>query len=215
MITRLKDWWTLQEKCPIDISRMIEQIESYEYMMVISSYKNPEEFGINTLQKDTVILKSGVENTFDIFVSLMSKKNNLNFKEDKMIWDMMGSDFGRYLKLIDERAVNIKTNLDYLNLIGFYTQILYGFIYESLLYASEEETKDIRKFTYALIWSLYKKLRLFGASTRDKKGTEQMGFSSTMASAHSYNDLLAPETQPKIQEEYDQYLKGLRAVKNG
>lgn len=211
----LNSWIELQEKCPIDISRMRRYANDYYSLVNVRISLN----NLNKAKKNLLEARSNLDAMISSFIQLLYDKEILKEPNDRLLFSLLVDNFGRFLRKIDEQEEELIVKQDEPSggLIGIsrlsaYAKLLKNvsdsLIYESLLKASKEyegfkETEKIRKeprtFLYILFQVLQITLSVMGGITREKT-TMKRGVVSSIPT--NWQLLMGEKGQDLIKKSY-------------
>ena len=181
------------------------------------------ELRLNSLKQgrrntnDLIEIRTGLNVLLSALISILHKDDILQTKADIEVFKLFESDFGRLIKILDERQevldsmigkergqMNIMLNSKALAYISEMESVLFGSIYFPLKRALDRNPKTPRDFFYDFYEILNVNVSLFGAETRLKG--KAMG--KTDAPHLSAGTLKSAEGQKKLEKDFDSNFKG-------
>lgn len=221
-------WVDLESDCPIDIKRIVKYAKDFNSQIGIKiCTKN-----LNDVKETLIEARSNLDSMIITFLQLLYDREILKEKEDRILFEWLKDDFGRFMKRLDEQEEFLLIKYDEpeklrsrvgVARLSAYAKLLRtasdSLIYESLLkstdeYKNFEETKKLKRnkrtFLYILFKVVQMTLSIIGGITREKGGVTKKGIVSNYPV--SWQSLMGEKGQNLIGEGHKEDIGSLKGL---
>jgi len=221
-------WVDLEADCPIDIKRIIKYGKEFNSQIGIKICTG----NLNDVKETLIEARSSLDSMIVTFLQLLYDREILEKNEDRVLFEWLKDDFGRFMRKLDEQEEFLLIKFDEpeqlksrvgVARLSAYAKILRtasnSLIYESLLKATDEyknfkETNKLKRTKRTFLYILFKvvqiTLSIMGGMTREKGGVTKKGIVSSYPI--SWQSLMGEKGQKIIKEGYKEGTGGLEGL---
>jgi len=224
----VNSWVDLEAGCPIDITRIVKYAKEFNSQIGIKICKT----NLDDVKETLLEARSSLDSMLITLLQLLYDREILIGNEDRVLFEWLKDDFGRFMRKLDETEEFLLIKFDEpdklrsrvgVARLSSYAKLLRtasdSLIYESLLKSTSEyknfketETlkRDKRTFLYILFKVIQITLSIMGGVTREKGALTKKGIVSSYPV--SWQSLIGDKGQKIIKKGYEEDIGDLKGL---